>query len=474
MQQNLTEPAGPSSPSAPRWKIRLPWGSALAGQVAWVGIIYGATQVLRLVTNIVLARLLAPELFGTMMLINTLRMGCELFTDIGVGQGIVTRPDGDSRRYISTAWTLQTLRGLLLFALAWAVASPLADFFNEPQLEELIPVAALIFVTTGMTSPTRFILQRQMKVRLLTTFEFTWTLITSVITVALAYAMPGIWALMLGFLIGSALPAIASFFLVDYRLHRFALDPAAVRSIFSIGKWMFASSLIYFAAMNFDRLYFARAIPFAMLGVYSIARTYAEAAMLFVHQLGGLLIFPRIAAQAERGEALRRSIAPKRRLALAGVAILLGGGVAGADTIIELLYDQRYHAAGPILTILLAGSWFAVLATFADAMILGVGAPSGVALGNAVKLAWTIAMLPLALAYSGMAAAIAVLAAADAVRYAALAYGKRRHGLSFLRQDLAFTVLFVITALVCREAGALLGLTGGFGSWIEAARALNG
>lgn len=145
-----------------------------------------------------------------------------------------------------------------------------------------------------------------------------------------------------------------------------------------------------------------------------------------------------------------------------------------ADAIIELLYDPRYHAAGLMLTILLAGAWFAVLATLADAMILGIGAPSGVALGNGVKLAWTVALLPPALAYSGMTAAVAVLAAADALRYAALAYGKRHHGLSFLRQDFVFTALFVATALACREAGFLLGLTGGIGTWIEAARALNG
>lgn len=452
----------------------MPFGAAMGGKVAWVGGLYAATQALRLGSNIVLSRLLAPELFGTMMLINTLRMGCEMFTDLGVGQGIINRPDGASKRYISTAWTLQIIRGLLLFGLAWAFAAPIGTFYGDPQLGLLIPIAALIFVFVGITSPTRFILQKEMKVRELTTFEFASALVSSLISIGLALVIPGIWALMGGFLIGAALQSAASFFLVDYRLHRIMLDRAAVRSIFSIGKWIFVSSLIYFASLNFDRLYFAKAIPFAMLGIYGIARTYSEAATLLVQQIGGYVIMPRIAAHDERGEALRRTIAPKRRLALAGIAVFLGIAVAGADTVINFFYDERYHAAGLILTILLAGSWFAVLATFADAMILGVGAPSGVALGNGVKLAWTVALLPLALGHGGMATAVAVLAAADALRYAALAYGKRRHGLSFLRQDLALTLLFAITALACREVGALVGLTGGIGGWIEAVRALNG
>jgi O-antigen/teichoic acid export membrane protein len=470
----LSETVGLRSPSASRWKLRVPGGAQLAGDVAWIGSLYAATQVLRLATNIILARLLAPELFATMTLINTLRMGCELFTDVGVGQGIISRPDGDDPKYISTAWTLQTIRGLALFALAWVFASPIANFYNQPQLATLIPVAALIFVSTGVASPTRFILQKQLRVRKLTTFDFTWTLITSLISIALAFVMPGIWALMLGFLLGSALPAIASFFLVDYRLHRFNLDREVLRSIMTIGKWMFLSSLIYFMSMNFDRLYLAKAIPFALLGVYGIARTYSEAAMMLVHQIGTFIIFPKIAAHTERGEGLRRAIAPIRRHAVAGIAVILGVSIAGADAVIDLLYDHRYHAAGPILTILLVGSWFAVLATFADAIILGVGAPAGVALGNGVKLAWTVVALPLALAYAGLATAIVVLAAGEALRYVALAYSKRRHGLSFLRQDVTFTALFVITALVCREAASLVGLTGDIGSWITAARSLNG
>lgn len=474
MQQELINAAGPEALGTRRWKIRVPWGSLLAGHVAWVGGLYAATQVLRLATNIVLARLLAPELFGTMMLINTLRMGCELFTDLGVGQGIISRPDGDSPRYISTSWTLQTIRGLILFVLACAAAIPLSRLYGEPQLAQLIPVASLVFVFTGIASPSRYVLQKRMEVRKLTLFDFTWTVITSLITIAFAFVMPGIWALMLGFLVGSALPGFASFFLIDHRLHRFTLDREAIRSIFSIGKWMFASSLIYFVSMNFDRLYFAKAIPFALLGVYGIARTYSEMAMLFVHQLGTFIIFPRIAAHGERGEGLRRAIAPMRRIALAGIAIFLGMGVAGADAVIDLLYDQRYQAAGLILTILLVGAWFSVLSALADAIILGVGAPSGVALGNAVKLVWTIAMLPLALTRGGMAEAVAVLAAADVLRYAALTYGKRRNGLNFLRQDIAFTMLFVVTALCCREAGNLLGLTGGIGTWFTAARALHG
>jgi hypothetical protein len=52
--------------------------------VGWVTGAFAVQQILRLGTNVVLAWLLAPELLGTMLLINVLRTGAELLTDVGI------------------------------------------------------------------------------------------------------------------------------------------------------------------------------------------------------------------------------------------------------------------------------------------------------------------------------------------------------------------------------------------------------
>src|SRR5262245_43506231 len=56
---------------------------------AWTIGAFGVGQALRLLTNIVLARLLAPELFGIMIIINSVRTGIDLVSDVGIGQSIV-------------------------------------------------------------------------------------------------------------------------------------------------------------------------------------------------------------------------------------------------------------------------------------------------------------------------------------------------------------------------------------------------
>src|SRR3546814_13819225 len=100
-----------------------------------------------------------------------------------------------------------------------------------------------------------------------------------------------------------------------------------------------------------------------------------------------------------------------------------------AERFIFLVYDERYHAAGLFLSILLVGSWFGILSTMADAMMMGVGKPSGVAFSNGAKLAVIAVALPLLLPRYGMNAALLVFVLADAVRYAMLAWLKRGGGL---------------------------------------------
>lgn len=442
----------------------------LIGSAGWVAGAHIAQQILRLASNVVLAWLLAPALLGTMLLINTLRTGGELLTDVGVGQSIVNNRRGIEPDFYNTAWTIQIVRGLLLFVLAMLLTVPIAHAYDNPQLLVLLPAVAPIFILTGLTSPARFLLQKQLQVRKLALFDLGTSLFGIVVQIGLALYTPTIWALVFGLLIGTAVPAAASFFLIDWRTHRLRWEKEAVKAILHFGKWIFLASLIYFLAMNFDRLYFADTISFAALGVYGIARTFADTIMQLFQRMGSLLIFPKVAASNQRGADLQRAIRPMRLAVLFLVAVGLALGTSIADEFIFLFYDARYHEAGLFLTILLVGSWFGILATMADAMMMGVGKPSGVAFSNGGKLAVIAVALPFVLPRYGMNAALAIFVLAEAVRYAVLAWRKRGVGLSFLRQDVALTFMFVLLIFLFREASMLAGLTGGVDAWIAQAR----
>lgn len=438
----------------------------ILGAAGWVTVAFGLQQVVRLGSSILLAWLLAPALLGTMLLINTLRTGVELLSDVGIGQSIVNNPRGNEPSFYNTAWTIQIMRGVVLTIIALALSVPVAQLYDNAELGYLLPFVAPIFIISGLMSPSRFLLQKRLEVRKVATFDLVLSVVGAVIHIALAAYSPTIWALIWGLIITTAVWTAAGFFIMDWRDHRLQWDVDAAKSILHFGKWIFVSTLIYFLAMNFDRLYFADAIPLALLGVYGIARTFSETVMLLFQRIGNMLIFPKISASLLRGADLRRSIGPMRMVLLLFIATGLALSISVADAFIFLVYDERYQAAGFFLTVLLFGTWFSTLATISDAMMMGVGKPSGVALSNGVKLAVIVALLPFMLATYGINAALGAFVVAEVVRYAILMWQKQRQGIGFALQDIIATTILVILAFGFRELSMLVGLTGGVSEWI--------
>ena len=80
-------------------------------RLGWMTVSYGAVQLLRLVNNVILARLLAPPIFGLMAVVNAIRVGVELLSDVGIMQNIISNPRGEDPRFYDTAWTLQAYQG---------------------------------------------------------------------------------------------------------------------------------------------------------------------------------------------------------------------------------------------------------------------------------------------------------------------------------------------------------------------------
>src|SRR5580693_6285452 len=109
----------------------------------WSLVQYGSGQLIRLGSNLILWRLLYPDAFGLMAIVNSFIVGLAMFSDIGIGQNVVRHERGDEPDFLNTIWTIQVLRGLALMVLAIAGAIPVAHFYHQRELAGLIPMVAL-------------------------------------------------------------------------------------------------------------------------------------------------------------------------------------------------------------------------------------------------------------------------------------------------------------------------------------------
>jgi O-antigen/teichoic acid export membrane protein len=428
--------------------MKIPIGKLVHGAVWTIGA-FGLSQVLRVVTSVVLARLLAPQLFGLMLIVNTISTGIQLIADIGIGQNIIYSKNAAEPEYYNTAWTLQIIRSVALWFVFLIVAVPAAKFYDIPILSVILPLSGLSIIFGGFTSVGPAILQKRMDFAKLNIYTLAVGAISSANAILLAYLSPTIWALVVGGVAGSAIPMVASYFLLPDIKQRFYISKQYAWDIVGFGKWIFVSSIVYFLSNNYDRLYFAKVVPLELLGIYGIARSISELLGLVALRLGNFVIFPFIASHENMPrESLRQQLISIRWNSLLLMALGCSFFVATADLAILLLYDQRYHAASWMLPILLIAAWFSMLSAINESTLLGLGMPSYSAIANGVRFAFLAFGLPLGFETEGLPGAIMTLGLIEVCRYVAVWVGQKRERFSFARQDLTITIaMFMMIGL---------------------------
>jgi O-antigen/teichoic acid export membrane protein len=88
----------------------------------WILIGYALALILRLLGNLIMTRIFVPDVFGIMAIATVVQVIISLLSDIGLFQAIIQSPNGEKPSLLNTAWTVQALRGCLIWAACIAVA----------------------------------------------------------------------------------------------------------------------------------------------------------------------------------------------------------------------------------------------------------------------------------------------------------------------------------------------------------------
>lgn len=428
----------------------------------WIVAGFGAGQVLRLAVNIALAALLFQEAFALMAIVSAVMQGLAMFSDIGLSPSVVRSRRGGEPDYLNTAWTLQVIRGAALCLVAILLAWPIAAMYsvNDPMAQELrwlIPLVALTALVDGFHSSRMLTAAREMQLKRTTLIEMVVQVSNAVVMLGLAWSLRSVYALAFAALLSSTLRTALTYWMLPGLPSRFMLEPAAVRSIVSFGKWIFVSTVLSFLAMQIDRLVLAGFFPLAEVGVYAIAVGLSMLVTALVGMLQSAVVFPWYSRMLDEGvelsEAFRKTRAPILLMSTF-VACLM---VVGAESLFELAYDERYRLAAVYLPILAIGGWFSCLESMYGAAFLATGHSRWVAWVSLVKvLSFGLMLIPLMIFDWGLVTATVMVLASEMLRTTSSQYLGRQLGLRNLRIETAMLLLLLVSS------GAGMWLAKGF------------
>ena len=331
---------------------------------AWTFGGHITSQLLRFGSNLIMTRLLVPEMFGVMVLANVLLMGLELFSDLGLRQNIIQHQRGSDPAFLNTIWTLQIIRGSLicLFALVVALVLyvldlvkwfPATSAYAEPILPWIIAVLSINAIINGFESTKYAVADRNMALGMLTSFELISQVSGMACMITWAVIDRSIWALVCGSIVTSLMRVILGNVLMPGERNRLHWDKSAFQEILNFGKWIFVTSILGFLAANGDRLILGSLVDAKMLGMYSIAFFMVSALREIFSKLVGKVAFPALSEVARERPAMLKQVYYKFRHPLDAATLLAAGMLFySGHLVINIFYDHRYFSAGHMLEIL--------------------------------------------------------------------------------------------------------------------------
>ncbi len=401
---------------------------------------FAVTQLIRLGGNLILTRLLFPEAFGLMAVVYVLMTGLVMFSDLGISQAIIQNRRGHERDFLNTAWTVQIMRGVIiwLLALASAFLLPLAvsldwvadgTVYANPSLPWIWGVFSLTALIQGFDSTKLALAQRNLQIKAITQIEVGAQIVALVVMVVWAELYHSIWALVAGAITAVLVRCVAGHVWLPGETNRLHWDRESSRELLHFGKWVFFLSIMGFLAASSDRIILAGFLTPTQMGLYSVAFLLSNAfAELFTSMLARIA-FPAI-CEVVRDRPASVAKMYHRLQMIADICLFAVAGIlfVAGEAVVQALYDQRYHEAGPMLALLALGliaGRYAVVYQFC----LALGQMRYMFVSNAVRLVALFAGIPLGFSLAGLEGALIAIVASQFVAWPVAVYFKMKSGL---------------------------------------------
>ncbi|OYY92903.1 MAG: hypothetical protein B7Y41_14205 [Hydrogenophilales bacterium 28-61-23] len=412
-------------------------------------------QLLRLATNLVMTRLLAPEMFGLMAMVNVLIAGLALFSDFGLHQNVVQSKRGDDQVFLDTVWVLQILRGALLCSLALLFSVgiylagnlhllPAATVYADPTLPIVFAVMSLGVFVAGFESTKTATAARGLDQRNLITIDLASQIAGMVVMVLFAIFNQSVWALVIGGLFSGVVKVAMSHLWIPGNKNSFHIERESFREIFSFGKWIFLSSILGFLLANGDRLILGALVSPEILGVYSIAFLMINSAYWVMLNVVVRVAFPAISETVRNNPGNLHSIYYKFRLRFDLLVFPMAGFLyQSGDWIIKVLYDTRYFSAGPMLEIL-AISVLIVPYLLTEQCYLAQGKAKILFFSNVIRVVFLYCALPIGFFSAGLNGGLWAITASAVVFIPMSLFMQKSLGIFDAKREL---LVFPLTAL---------------------------
>lgn len=325
--------------------------------VTWTTAATVGRSFFQLIQIAILARFLPKEAFGLVAMALFVLDLSFVFVDMGISSAILHRKESTQQEYSSIYW-LNIFASTLIYSVIFLSSPFVSEFYQQPDLEILIPIIGINLIALAIGRQHRTIMQKEFRfkeIAICELFSYFVGLLSAVLFAVWGFE---IYSLVYSTLISSFLSNLL-FFSLNFRLNPilFHFRISETKPFLKIGGFTMGSALLDFSSREIDVLIIGRMLGAESLGAYSLSKQIVLKVYHLINPIVLNVLNPLLASiQNERVHLKRIYLQVVQSLTLINLPIYLLIIIASKE-ILVLLYGENYSDYFGVLS-LLAFSYF--------------------------------------------------------------------------------------------------------------------
>ncbi len=357
-------------------KLKRYWSSSenkFLSNLGWLGISEVVVRVTRLLTAIVLARVLDPLAFGIAALVLTVNELIRVFSRNGIGAKIVQCSDDELEQICNTAYRLNMVFCFALFIIQVLAAYPIAKFYDTPELVPMIQVLALTYLLMPFGMVHAALVQREQRLKVVAMIDGGQVSTDNILTAVLALFGFGAWAIVLPKFLTSPIWVWGYRYSISWKPAGPKLDFSLWRDVLHFGKYYLSIEVLKTARLNLDNMIIGRLLGVEVLGIYYFARNAGLGFSLTLINAVNSALYPNLCEVNNDQSALKQRFKNNLKQIVFIVVPLLIAQASFAFWYVPIVFGEQWVHAIPVLAILCLSAIPRPLAESASALLLATG-----------------------------------------------------------------------------------------------------
>lgn len=321
-----------------------------------------SSQGVSFIISIVLARILMPEQYGVIAMIQVFIAIANVFVTSGFTASLIQKKDADELDF-STIFYCTLSTSIVMYAILFFSAPLIASFYKMPELTILTRVFGLSLIITSYQTVQQAYVSRHMIFRKNFYATTVATVLSGIIGVIMAYKGFGVWALVAQTLLSIAFNTLTLMAIVPWKPKLiFSWDRA--RSLMSYGSKILASTLVNTIYKEFNQLIIGKFYTASDLALYNRGRHMPHLVVTNMDTTIRSVLFPAMSNYSDDAERiksmLRRGIRTGSYISFFCLTLL----AVCSKPIVLILLTEKWAACIPYMQIYCLSQMFMMMSGY--------------------------------------------------------------------------------------------------------------